>query len=181
MFLLDESLIDKFKKKMNDNKANKEAAEREEFKEWLSKMYCSKKEWDSKYRSDFIKTYKSCIIKSKKLGKSLKNGKFEKDKKLGYPDIDNTWKSSDDINFMDNFKGGPNDQRDGICTKSMSVLFLNLDSIDSEQEKEKIYNNVVRELEGCIPKEYSNEREKMFFRILKRGNFFVLMANSIIM
>lgn len=169
---IDESIIVKDIRVLPIYKINEE----EDFNDFLHKNYIKESEWKSKYRNKFITVYKNIISKLKNYDKQLPN-----DQIINYPDKDpEDWPSKEIIKYMDNYKGGPNDRKSGICTKSLVVCEYNESRIPLFKKK-TILNQLEKIIRDCIPDDLQNRNEKMYFTIRHTPGRFLLIANSIIM
>lgn len=142
----------------------------------LHSWYIKESEWKSKYRNRFIAVYKNAISKLKSFDKQMPN-----DTALNYPDKDPAdWSSAEMIKHMDNFKGGPNDRSDGICTKS--IMLCEFYEKDLPIFKRKAIKKKLDDLlNSCIPSDLKDDNQKMYFWIKNNGSSYILIANSIIM
>lgn len=169
---IDESVIVKDIRTLPVYKINEE----EDFNDFLHKNYIKESEWKSKYRNKFITVYKNIISKLKNYDKQLPN-----DQIINYPDKDpEDWPSKEIIKYMDNYKGGPNDRKSGICTKSLVVCEYNESKMPLFKKK-TILNQLEKIIRDCIPNDLQNRNEKMYFIIRHAPGRFLLIANSIIM
>lgn len=148
----------------------------QDFDEFLHNNYIKESEWKSKYRNKFVTVYKNIISKLESYDKTLPSNNI-----IDYPDKDpEDWPSKELIKFMDNYKGGPNDRKDGICTKSLVVCEYNEKNAPLLKRK-SIIENLDKIIYGCIPSDLQNKSEKMYFWIQKTSSKYILIANSIIM
>ena len=149
-----------------------------EFKEWLRSMYIKESEWKAKHRSIYINIWRNMRNKCKGLQKEYG------------PDTVILWEGDENnmIKHMDAFRGGPNDRRDGIMMKSLSICAIVQKNIPVFKRK-SVLKNLEKDLNSCIPKQYLFEtkegKEKITFRIMTRdidgAKYFYFIASSIIL
>lgn len=115
--------------------------------ELLQGLGCSEREWNSKHRAKFIKTWKNMIDTVKNI---IKQNHWEN---LVDTISDDPKEEQYLIKRMDEFRGGPVDRSDGCMTKSLFVFTFKGKGVQRvlQNRVEKTLMNAVTK---CIPSEY---------------------------